>query len=186
MDLLPITGEGVVIDRLVATDAEALAASHSDVDNARYQGWASPLSPEAAAAFIDEMAEVEVLGSEGVQLALRERTGGPLVGDLYLVRADEPDVVEVGLTLVPGAHGRGLATAAVRAALAALFDERALGVQRVDAYLDEANERSAALFDRLGFLPLARLEGASARRDGTVGDELHHAIDRHTWLALRT
>ncbi len=186
MVLLPITGPGVVIDRLAVGDAAALSASHSDVDNARHQGWQSPLSEDEAQGFIDEMADVEVLGPEGVQLALREQAGGPLIGDLYLVRAAEPDVVEVGLTLVPGAHGRGLATAAVRAVLAALCEDRALGVRRVDAYLDEANERSAALFDRLGFLPLARLEGASTRRDGTSGDELHFALDRHTWLALRT
>ena len=184
MDFLPIIGTGVVIDRLVASDAMALAASHSHEGNARYQGWRSPLSEPEALAFIVEMAEAIVLGAEGVQLALRERSAGPLVGDLYLVRPAGTPVVELGLTLVPEAHGRGLATASVRAVLAALFRERSLEVTRVDAYLDADNDRSEALFERLGFLPLARREGASPRRDGTVGDELHYAIDRATWSAL--
>jgi RimJ/RimL family protein N-acetyltransferase len=184
-DLLPIAGPGVVIDRLLAEDAAALAASHSHEGNARYQGWASPLSPAQATAFIEEMASVAVLTEAGVQLALREDDGGALVGDVYLVRSSiEPAVVEVGITLVPHAHGRGLATAAVRALLAALFSDRRHGVERVDAHLDEANERSAALFERLGFLPLARREGASRRRDGSVADELHFAMERATWLAL--
>jgi RimJ/RimL family protein N-acetyltransferase len=184
-DLLPIAGPGVVIDRLVPGDAAALSVSHSHEGNARYQGWTSPLSPAEAAAFIDEMAEVALLSADGVQLALREERGGDLVGDVYLVRSSiEPAVVEVGITLVPDAHGRGLATAAIQALLAALFSERRHGVQRVDAHLDEANERSGALFERLGFLPLARREGASQRRDGMVADELHYAMERATWLAL--
>lgn len=184
---LPISGTGVLIDRLRADDAPALAASHSDADNARYQVWRSPLSEAEAGELIAEMAGIDVLAirGDGVQLAIREEPGGPLVGDLYLVRSvAEAHVAELGITLVPGAHGRGLASAAVQAVLAALLGDRRVGVSRLDGILDIDNERSQALFERLGFLPLARLEGASLRRDGTTADELHYAMDRATWLAL--
>jgi RimJ/RimL family protein N-acetyltransferase len=184
---LPISGPGVVIDRLRADDAPALAASHSDPDNARFQGWRSPLSESDAGELIAEMATVEVLAirGDGAQLALREEAGGPLVGDVHLVRSvAEAEVAELGLTLVPGAHGRGLATAAVQAVLAAVLGDRTAGVTRLDGILDVDNEPSQALFERLGFLPLARRPGASRRRDGTTADELHYAMDRITWVAL--
>ncbi|MGK2948373.1 MAG: GNAT family N-acetyltransferase [Acidimicrobiales bacterium] len=187
MALLPISGPTVVIDRLAPHDAPALSASHSDATNARYQGWRSPLSEGEALELIAEMSGIDVLTirGDGVQLAIRMAAGGPLVGDLYLVRSTaEAHVAEVGITLVPDSHGRGLATAAVRAVLAALLGAPAHGITRVDAYLDIDNERSQALFERLGFLPLARVEGASHRRDGTTADELHYAMDRATWLAL--
>lgn len=184
---LPITGPGIVIDRLRPTDAPALSASHTHEGNARFQGWRSPLSEAEAQAFIAEMAEVDVLAirGEGAQLAVREVIGGPLVGDLYVVRSvEDARVAELGITLVPGAHGRGLASAAVRAVLAAVLGRRDGSITRIDGYLDADNERSQALFERLGFLPLARRPGASHRRDGTTADELHYALERATWVAL--
>jgi hypothetical protein len=57
MGVLPILGAGVVIDRLTAADAPELARSHSDSDNAHFQGWRSPLSQEEASRFIDGEAE---------------------------------------------------------------------------------------------------------------------------------
>jgi RimJ/RimL family protein N-acetyltransferase len=163
---LPIVGVGVVIDRLVPADAPALAASHSDHDNARYQDWPTPLSEADALAFIETVDE---------QLAIRETAGGPLAGDLYVARPDDkPGVVEVGITLVPGFHGRGVATAAVRALLDVLLADAE--VQRVEAVLDVDNDRSRALFERLGFQLEARLEGTGERRDGSRADELVYAL----------
>src|SRR4051812_45655172 len=111
---VPILRPGVVIDRLTAADAPELARSHSDSDNARFQGWRSPLSQEASR-FIDGQAEVEPLvPGAAVQLAIRESDVGPLAGDIYIDRTlATPWSVEVGITLVPGLRGRGIATAAI-------------------------------------------------------------------------
>src|SRR5258705_7847761 len=107
MGVLPILGPGVVIDQLTAADAAELARSHSDSDNARFQGWRSPLSQEEASRFIEGEAEAEPLvPGAAVQLAIRESDGGPLAGDIYLDRTlATPWSVEVGITLVPGLHG---------------------------------------------------------------------------------
>ena len=179
MPFLPVVGRGVVIDRLVPTDAPALARSHSDPDNARYQGWRTPLSPAEARELIDEVRHAEPsTPGVGVQLAIRETAGGPLAGDLYLARTEQPDTVEIGITLVPGFHGRGLATAAVATVLDLLFAQDPPGgpVSRVVAILDVDNERSRSLFERVGFRLQARHAGSGQRRDGTPADELEYVM----------
>ena len=157
MVALPIVGDGVFVDRLVPGDAPALSRSHSDPDNARFQGWQSPLSEEEALAFIAEHATATA--EEGVQLAIRERPGGELAGDLYLHRAG--DVIEVGITLVPGFGGRGLATATIVAVAAAVGPLR--------AWVHDDNVRSRALFERLGFR-LVEHDGDEVRYESRPGN----------------
>ncbi len=185
MPFRPIVGHGVLIDRLVPEDASALSHSHSDHGNAEYQGWQSPLSPADARRFIESERGSEPLApGAAVQLAIRETSGGPLVGDLYLDRPEgTPQSVEVGITLVPGFHGRGLATAAIGAVLDAVFDPRLEGgpVRRVVAVLDVDNVRSRALFERVGFRLEARLPGSGRRRDGARADELEFVMSDRRW-----
>lgn len=166
---LPLVGDGVVVDRLVPGDAAALARSHSDPDNARHQGWKTPLSEQEAARFIADQLEIEPLApGTGLQLAIRERTGEPLAGDLYLARGGDPaDTVEVGITLVPGFGGRGLATAAIAATVGAAA--RVAGIERVVAWVHHENARSRALFERLGFRIAERGDG-EVRYEMTVGE----------------
>jgi RimJ/RimL family protein N-acetyltransferase len=173
---LPVVGRDVVIDRLRPSDAPALSESHSDAGNARYQGWKTPLSIAEAEAFIDEMATVAPGAPDtGVQLALRERRDGPLAGDLYVARsAGTSDTIELGITLVPGFHGRGVATRAVEAASRAVL--RLDGVARIEGIVDADNAPSRALFERLGFTLEAHHEKSSERRDGSIGDELVYSL----------
>lgn len=186
MAVLPIIGDGVVVDRLVPDDANSLAASHSDPDNARYQGWPSPLSPADARLFIDQMAQLTplTLGS-GVQLAIRQAPGSPLAGDLYMARPQaRPRSLELGITLVPAYQGRGLATAAIRALLEAIFSgdlRGGGGVDRIEAILDVDNRRSKALFERLGFQLHKRRLGTGERRDGSTADELAYVCTAEDW-----
>lgn len=180
---MAIIGPGVVIDRLVPTDAPALARSHSDPGNARHQGWRSPLSEADALHFIEQESGTEpLLPGSAVQLAIRETAGGDLAGDLYVDRpAAGPWSVEVGITLVPGLHGRGIATRAVTALLDAAFGTDPAGIHRVVAGLDIDNIRSRALFERLGFRLEAHHVRSSRRRDGTFADELIFAMSREQW-----
>ncbi|WP_436496001.1 GNAT family N-acetyltransferase [Actinokineospora sp. HUAS TT18] len=166
--MLPFTGQGVVIDRLVPADAEALSVSHSDPDNARFQSWPYPLSPADALTFIESTGEPTFEVDTAFQIAIREHVGGPLVGDLYVSR-QHADAVELGVTLVPGHHGRGLATKAVNTVTDALLTT--LPITRVEARCDVDNVRSAALFERAGFRFVERTIASWTRRDGKVIDE---------------
>ncbi|WP_172803183.1 GNAT family N-acetyltransferase [Alloactinosynnema sp. L-07] len=163
-----------MIDRLAPADAEVLSVSHSDPDNARFQGWPSPLSPADALAFIESMGEATFAVGTGIQLAIRESPGGPLVGDLYVAR-ERAEAVELGITLVPGHQSRGLATAAVTAMTNALL--AGLPITTVEAICDVDNTRSAALFERAGFRFRERTTASWTRRDGTVTDELRFVRD---------
>lgn len=185
MAVLPIIGDGVVVDRLVPDDADLLAAAHSDPDNARYQGWPPPLSTAGAQLFIDQMARLTPLAlGSGVQLAIREAPGSPLAGDLYVGRPQaRPRSLELGITLVPAYQGRGLATAAIRTLLETIFsgDLRDGGVDRIEAILDVDNRRSKALFERLGFRLHERRPGTGERRDGSTADELAYVCTAEDW-----
>ena len=178
---LPIVGDGVVVDRFADSDAAALSRSHSDATNARYQDWRYPLSEAEAQRFIDDLEGVEVIAPGGaVQLALRERVGGPLVGDLYLGRAaDTPAEVEIGITLVPGFHGRGLATRGIALLVDALRGDGVAppALRRVVAIVEADNHPSLALFARLGFRVDGRLEGDRVGRDGAPVDEIVYDLE---------
>ena len=165
---------GIVIDPLVPADAPELSRSHSDVDNARYQLWASPLSVEEALTFVGDQdpASAFTPGS-AEQLAVRVADRRDLVGDLYVQRrATEPHRIELGLTLVPGQHGRGLATAALGAVLAATVADPLIDIEEAVAITDVDNIRSRRLCERAGFVEVEVLTGTGRRRDGSVVDEV--------------
>jgi RimJ/RimL family protein N-acetyltransferase len=108
-------------------DAEAISAYRSDPAVRRYQGW-ERTDPDGIRAQIDEMSG-RAPGEPGwVQLSVRERESGRLVGDVGLsATSDEPGVIEIGYTIDPAFQGRGYATEAVGALVAYAFD-----VERVD------------------------------------------------------
>ena len=178
---LPIVGDRVVVDRFADADTAALSRSHSDPGNARYQDWRFPLSEADARSFIDDQQGIEVIApGEAVQLALRETEAGPLAGDVYLARSkDTPTEVEVGITLVPGFHGRGLATRGIAALVHALRGDGVAppALRRVVAIVEVGNDRSRALFERLGFQVDGRLEGERDGRDGTPVDEIVYDLE---------
>jgi RimJ/RimL family protein N-acetyltransferase len=71
------------------------------------------------------------------------------------VVADQPATAEVGVTLAPAHQGSGLATEALAAVIAHLFEER--GLHRVYAQADDRNVAVHRLLERLGFRCEARL-----------------------------
>ena len=83
------------------------------------------------------------------------------------------DEVEIGFTLARAAHGRGLATAAVRAVVAMAFAQTS--AQRVVGITDARNAASSRLLERVG-LRLVATQHALFRGEACV--EHVHAIDR--------
>ena len=89
---------------------------------------------------------------------------------------------EIGWTLHPTASGRGFATEAARALLEVAFEH--YGLRRVVANLDAANERSAALAERLGMRrEVHRL--ADFWSKGRWTDSYEYALLRSEWEAQR-
>jgi RimJ/RimL family protein N-acetyltransferase len=147
-DALPRVGDGFVLRRLRGSDLRAFQAYRGDPVLGRYQGW-SPMPDDAAQAFLADMSSAPLLQpGEWLQLGIADATGERLIGDIGLCLAAAGDEVEVGFTLSRPAQGRGIATAAVRAALALVFAHSPAA--RATAITDARNTASIRLLERLG------------------------------------
>jgi RimJ/RimL family protein N-acetyltransferase len=175
----PLRTSRLILRPLRASEAAAIWRYRSLPEVARFQSW-------EAFSLVD--AERLVAGQQGVapntpgtwfQLALVRAEGGEVIGDCGLhFRADDPQQVEVGITLAPDRHRHGYAAEALTAVLDYLFQN--LGKHRVTATTDAANQPAAALFERLGF----RREGHFRQNiwfKGRWGDEFLFALLRTEW-----
>jgi RimJ/RimL family protein N-acetyltransferase len=90
-----------------------------------------------------------------VQVAALDRASGALLGDCGVcVVTDQPRTAEVGVTFAPASQGRGLATEALAAVVAHLFEQH--DMHRLFATADDRNHAVHRVFDRLGFRCEAR------------------------------
>lgn len=137
-----------MLRRLVPGDLAAFQAYRSDPGLARFQGWTST-SDEEALAFLTGMQEAALfVPGTWVQIAIARDTDHALAGDLGLCLSDDGRDVEIGFTLSRPAQGRGLATAAVGAAMALVFDDSA--AERVVGITDARNHASIRVLERAG------------------------------------
>ena len=172
-DPLPLRGDGVVLRRLDVSDLEAFQAYRRDTGLGRYQGW-SPLLDASARAFLEEMSAIPLFRpGEWAQVGIADPASGVLLGDLGLHLGSTTREVEIGFTLARPAHGRGLATAAVRVALRLVFDQPT--VERAIAVADARNRASIGVLERVG---MRRLEARAALSRGEPCVELVYALGR--------
>lgn len=141
----------LVIRRFTPGDARALSEYRSDPEVARFQGWQSPYTEEAARAFIQSLSGSHPgVPGEWYQFAAAIRRTGRLAGDCaMLLDAGDPAVAELGCTFDPRSQGRGYAGEALRALMN--YAASALGVTRLVAVTDRENLTAIRLVSRLGF-----------------------------------
>ena len=140
-------------------DVDAWHEIVSDPRVIRYLSW--PMRDHAAARrhLLDRTRHTKLWQTDDF-LALAVVRDGRLIGDVSLqVRSVSAEVrsVEVGWVLSPAHQGQGYATEAVGAILDLAFG--AVGARMVTAVIDEANSRSLALAERLGFTEVDRRAG---------------------------
>lgn len=177
-DLPALRTPRLLLRRLVPADAPALSRYRDLPEVARYQSWDSFTLADAERLVADQQAVARE--APGTWLQLGMVADAALVGDLGIhTRADDPQQVELGITLDPAHQGRGYAAEAISAALDYVFGT--LGKHRATATTDAANGPAAALFARLGF----RREGHYRRNvwfKGGWGDEFLFALLRDEWM----
>jgi RimJ/RimL family protein N-acetyltransferase len=145
--------ERLHIRPLQLPDSADVFAYRSDPEVVRYQMW-RPASEREVARFIRELRGLAP-GMPGIwfQFAIIEHESGALIGDCGVhVPLDDPDSVELGLTLRADAQGKGYATEALRGLIGYCF--LTLHVHRVIARTHPDNSPSIALIGRCGFSPL--------------------------------
>jgi [ribosomal protein S5]-alanine N-acetyltransferase len=148
LDPLPRLGSGFILRRLSLDDLGAFQAYRGDAELGRYQGW-SPLSDAQAGEFLAEMHSAPLLQPGAwTQIGIGDPNSQGLIGDIGLFLEPDGRGAEIGFTLARHAQGRGVATAAVRAAVDLIFDSSA--AQRVVGITDARNSASVRLLQRVG------------------------------------
>ena len=160
-------------------DVEAFVAYRADPEVERYQSW-SDFTLAEGRALVESMQGLRPgVPGQWYQLALEERAGATLVGDLALkVNASEPREAEVGFTLAPAYQGRGYATEALRGLLGHAFGT--LELHRVVAVTDALNAPAAVLLERVGMRREAHFH-ENVFFKGAWGSELVFAVLDHEW-----
>ena len=142
--------------RLEPQDLAAFQAYRNDPDVGRWQGW-YPKSDDEALAFLNEMAAARPFRpGEWTQLGIADELTGQLLGDLGVYVHSNGIEAELGFTLARTAQGRGIASAAVREAIALVLDETP--VTRLYAQTDARNTACVRLLERLGAPLIQRID----------------------------
>lgn len=175
---LPIRTERLVLRRLQPSDLERFSACRADPVLARYQGW-DPMNKSQAREFIASMLTRPMLEPESwVQLAIAERLGDELLGDIGLCLHRNGDA-ELGFTLRQEAQGNGFAIEALRGLARELL--RLSEVARIVGITDERNEASVRVLERLGMTLASRYE-TSFKQESCV--ELRYELTCDVLLRL--
>lgn len=134
--------------RLHTSDLPAFQAYRADPEVGRWQGW-TPRPDAEALAFLVEMAAAPLFApGRWTQLAIADAATDELLGDLGIHIAADAREAEFGFTLARAAQGRGLASAAVCAALTLVRAHTP--VRRIHAQTDARNAACIRLLERLG------------------------------------
>jgi len=175
-----LTTARLSLRRLQPGDLARFAAYRADPELARYQGWSAPSMAEAADFIAGMHAAPAFVEEAWLQLAIAQRPGDELVGDIGLC-LHAGGVAEIGFTLMREAQGRGLATEALRALIEMLFARPE--VQALIAITDARNHASMRLLERLG-LQLQHSEAALFK--GEACTEHHYRLERAHGLAVKS
>ncbi|UXW86010.1 GNAT family N-acetyltransferase [Microbacterium azadirachtae] len=182
---LPLRTDRLVIRASTADDADAVWRYRRLDDVSRWLTTA----PTDAEAFGAHFADPERLA---VTL-LVELPGTGVIGDIMLrvedawaqaeVRALAAGVqAELGWAMDPAHQGKGYATEAVRAVMAACFTT--LGLRRVHAGCFAANEPSWRMMERLGMRREEHSRGTALHRSGEWMDGMNYGILAEEWRSL--
>jgi RimJ/RimL family protein N-acetyltransferase len=146
---LPLEFAGGRLRRLRPDDLASFQAYRADPSLRRFQGW-SPMSDADALDFLSRMHDKPLLApGQWLQLGIGAADDDELIGDIALYLSDDGIRSHIGFTLAPATQGRGIATAAVDAAVRLLFANT--GQREVVGLADSRNLASTRLLDRAGF-----------------------------------
>ena len=175
---LPLLTERLLIRPFEMDDLEDLHSIMSRPDITRFVPW-EPRDRAAVRAVLAARVGGE---QEGLSLAVvLGGPDGPVIGDISLFGLiPEQRTAEIGFIFHPDHHGRGLASEAVSAVVAAAFAD--LGLHRIVGRSDARNEPSIELMERIGMRREAHLiENEFLKGEWT--DEVDFAILEREWPA---
>jgi len=182
---LPLRTERLIVRASTPADADAVWRYRRLDEVSRWLTTA----PADAEAFRVHFSEPERLGLTLVV----ELPGTGVIGDVMLrvedawaqaeVKTQAVGVqAELGWAMDPAQQGRGYATEAVRAVMAACFTE--LGLRRVSAGCFAANEASWRMMERLGMRREEHSRRTALHRSGEWMDGMNYGLLAEEWRSL--
>ena len=173
-DLLPRAADRIVLRRLAATDLADFQSYRKDPELGRFQGWVATPDDDARN-FLNHMNQATLLQpGTWCQIGIADANSLTLIGDIGLILASDGGQAEIGFTLRRQSQGRGLATAAVKEAIALVFENT--GAEKVVGIADQRNFSSIRLLERVG---MHKVETRSAKSRGKRCTELVYNANRH-------
>jgi aminoglycoside 6'-N-acetyltransferase len=174
-----IAADRVVLRRFRPTDAPALSGYRSDPEVARYQGYDGCTLDEAERLIAKWQAVHPGTPGEWFPFGVTLPGQDELLGDCALrCDPDDPRLAELGFSFARAHQGKGLASAAVSAAVSYAFET--LTLHRIHAVTDERNAAAQRMLARVGF----REEGRFTRNvwfKGEWSSERLYATLREGW-----
>lgn len=162
----------IQLRRLSPGDLDLFQAYRQDPDVARYQGWTQMTDAEATS-FLTHVNNAPLLTpGDWLQIAIADVVG-TLLGDIGLCLDTDLSVCEIGVTLARHAQGQGVASTAMKAAIAMVFDLSS--AQSIQGIADHRNDASIRLLKRIGMTRTGQIE---TEEDGEVLRENVFTITR--------
>jgi RimJ/RimL family protein N-acetyltransferase len=145
----PLADEQLVLGPFSAADVGALVEACNDSAVARFTFIPAPYGRADAELFVGGQTERRLAG-EAIDLAIRAREGGALLGATGLrVFRPERASCEIGYWVTPHARGHGVAPRAV--GMLARWALRALPLDRIELTPDVENRASQRVAEKAGF-----------------------------------
>ncbi|MBA3349213.1 MAG: GNAT family N-acetyltransferase [Actinobacteria bacterium] len=132
-----------------ASDAPAIAAACSDPEIQRWLPMPSPYTQDHALEYVAAMDE-EVATGKGFALAIVDPSSDRPVGSIGCRMARETGIADVGYWVAPGARGKGVATSALCALSAWVFEN--LHPVRLELLANTSNAASQRVAAKAGFV----------------------------------
>ncbi|SEP81573.1 Protein N-acetyltransferase, RimJ/RimL family [Devosia sp. YR412] len=182
LTILPLQSDRLTLRAFTEGDRAQYAAYHRIPEVYRYLYSAVPSETELDTKFNTLLRQPFLNDGDTLKLAVVTKEDHNLVGEVVLkLTSVQAEQAELGYLLSPDFGGRGYATEAARALLAAGFE--AFGFHRIFGRVDAANGPSVRLLERLGM----RQEGhliANDRFGDKWGDEKVFAMLQEEWKSF--
>ena len=145
---LPIVTDRIRLRRLLPSDLANFQQYRQDEAVGRYQGW-EPQYDEDAARFLKGSGACELLRpGEWCQVGIADLKTDMLLGDIGMCRSVTEPEVEIGFSVRRESQGLGIASEAIGALIAFLFQDA--GIRRIVGVTDARNTSAIRLLENVG------------------------------------
>jgi RimJ/RimL family protein N-acetyltransferase len=173
-----IRTERLLLTDFHSEDATALFSYRSLPEVSKYQGW-RPESLEEVEEFVQNLKPLNHFEHSGwYQIAVRLPENQKLIGDIGFHVTDNPDTVELGVTLHPDYQSQGYAREAFSKVISYAFNE--LCKERIVCSVDPRNASSVKLLVHLGF-QLKELIKEAYELHGEMVDDMIFMLSKGGW-----